>query len=190
MKAFDAITRLVAPVAVAFVLAGCATPPARPLMSAWEPETGFGYSERRLDADRYEVSFTTPFVRTVLNPEQRRRDSDRMRALAYDLGLWRAAEIAIREKFAALAVEDKRGDVIVERYEDFPQVQRYGLSHELGGVRYPLSIAPRIRSTWLQGKAVLVIVLKKQVGKDDLDARATAAELSGKHAGARSVRTY
>ena len=190
MNAFHAITKLLAAAAVAFVLAACATPPARPLMSAWEPATGFGYSERRLDGARFEVSFTTPFVRTVLNPGQRKRDSERMRALAYDFGLWRAAEIAIRENFAALAVEDKRGDITVENYEDAPQVQRYGLSHKLGGVRYPLSISPRIRSTWIKGKAVLVIALKKQAGKGDLDARATIAQLAGKHANARSVRTY
>lgn len=190
MKAFHAIVKLLAPAAVGLVLAACETPPARPLMSAWEPATGFGYSERRLDAARFEVSFTTPFVRTVLNPEQRRRDGDRMQALAYDLGLWRAAEIAIRENFAALAVEDRQGDITIETYEDAPQVQRYGLAHKLGGVRYPLSIAPSIRSTWIKGKAVLVIALKKKAGKGDLDARATAAQLAAKHANARSVRTY
>lgn len=190
MNACHAIVKLLAPAAVGFILAACETPRARPLMSAWEPATGFGYSERRLDATRFEVSFTTPFVRTVLNPQQRRRDSDRMKALAYDFGLWRAAEIAIREKFAALRVADRRGDITVKNYEDAPQVQRYGLAHKLGGVRYPLSIAPSIRSSWIKGKAVLVIVLKKQAGKGDLDARATAAQLAAKHANARSVRTY
>ena len=190
MHRFHTFVKLLAAAAVGLVLAACETPRSRPLMSAWAPATGFGYAERRLDATRFEVSFTTPFVRTVQNPEQRRRDGDRMQALAYDLGLWRAAEIAIREKFAALAVEDSQGESIVETYEDAPQVQRYGLSHQLGGIRYPLSIAPSIRSTWIKGKAVLVIALKKRAGKGNFDARATAAELAGKHANAHSIRTY
>ncbi len=190
MKSAHTTIKIVALAAVATVLAACETPPARPLMSAWEASTGFGYSERRLDKARFEVSFTTPFVRTVVRKDQRKRDTARIRALAYDIGLWRAAEIALREKFVAFEVEDKQGDVVIERYDDTPRVQRYGLAHPLAGYRFTQSAGPRIRSTWVQGKSVLVIAMKKAVGNGALDARKTIARMARKHANARSMPAY
>ena len=190
MRAFGKFIGLLAFAAVAAGLSACETWPVRPLMSPFDAANGFGYSERRLDQGRIEVSYVTPFVRTMLDPEQRTKDIARLRGLAFDLAMWQAAETALREKSAAFAVRDRQSDFVVERYVETPRAPRYGLAHPLGGYRFTRGTAPDLRSAWLQGKAVLVIVLTDKAGKDGFNARETADRLAKKHARARSIQTF
>ena len=176
--------------AIALLLSACETAELRPLMTSWNAGFGFGYSEKRLDNDRFEVRFVTPFIRTVLDPKKRGDKAGRLRELAYELGLWRAAQLAIDGKRPAFAVESRKGEIDVETYDDTPRVQRYGLAHPQGGYRFIQTPSPEFRSAWMQATAVLVITLKGKAGKGDLDAHATVDRMAVKHAGAHSLRTY
>ncbi|MHA1571053.1 MAG: CC0125/CC1285 family lipoprotein [Alphaproteobacteria bacterium] len=73
------------------LLAACAGPPLyQPLTSA----RSFGYTERAVGVDLYEISYDTP-RRTTYAIYSTDRESDRRLQLAYDLALLRAAELAI-----------------------------------------------------------------------------------------------
>ncbi|NQU72504.1 MAG: hypothetical protein HQ514_18285, partial [Rhodospirillales bacterium] len=82
----------------ALLTGACAFAPARPLMSAWDEESGFGYSERKIEETIWEVTYVGPFLRTHLNPARRAGEVKRLRAAAEDLALWRAAELAMAGK--------------------------------------------------------------------------------------------
>lgn len=187
--------RVALPLAATLLLTGaCATGPARPLMSAWDDDAGFGYSERKLQGAgpeaTWEITYVGPFLRTQLNPAQRAGDVKRLRGLADDMALWRAADLAKAGKYSALKIVTTRSDITVESYNDRPEIIRYGLVHPLGGFRYGISQTPGFRSAWIQPKTVIVVILKQVLGKKDLDADETANRLARKHQGARSLPAY
>lgn len=185
------ITGILMPLAAAALLAGaCATGPARPLMSAWDKESGFGYSERRIEESRMEVTYVGPFLRTHFNPKFRADDVKKFRALAEDLALWRAADLAKAGNYPALEIVRTNTDITIESYEDRPRIFRYRLAHSRGGYRYEQIRVPGFRSAWLQAKAVIVVVLKRKRGEKDLDADETAKRLAKKHHGARTLPAY
>lgn len=182
--------RIFSVAAAALLLSACGTAELRPLMTSWNAGVGFGYSEKRLDDDRIEVRYVTPFIRTALDAKKHGDKADRLRELAYELGLWRAAQLAIDGKRATFAVESRKDEIDVESYDETPRVQRYGLAHPQGGYRFIQTPSPEFRSAWMQARAVLIITLKGKADKGDLDARATADRMATKHAGAHSMRTY
>jgi hypothetical protein len=177
--------------AMTMLLTGaCALAPARPLMSVWDEESGFGHSERKIEKTVWEVTYVGPFLRTHLNPAQRAGEVKRLRAVAEDLALWRAAEMAKAGKFAALEVETTRSDITVENYNDYPRIVRQGLAHQSGGYLYDQSPGLRFSSAWIQAKAVIVVILKRERGAKDLDAAATAERIARKYPGARTLPAY
>ncbi len=190
MKPFGGVFRFLSAVVLAAGLAACGAPSSVPLMSSWESETGFGYTERRLGGERYEIRYVTPFVRTSLDPKKRAEEVERLGELAYEIALWRTANLAIARQFEAFAIASSQGDVEVQDYDDTPNGVRYGLAHPNSGYRFVLSPGPRIRSAWLKATSELTVILKPRAGPDDMDARTTAARLAGKHKGAYSLRTF
>ncbi len=190
MNAQSELLRIFSVTAIALLLSACGTAELRPLMTAWTDGAGFGYSEKRLDNDRIEIRYVTPFVHTALDPKNRGDKAERLGELAYELGLWRAAQLAIDSKCPAFAVESRKDEIDVESYNDTPRAQRFGLADSQGGQRFIQTPSPEFRSKWMQAKAVLVVSLKRKEEKDDLDARATAGRMEKKHAGAHSMRIY
>ncbi len=184
------LIRNLVPAACAVMVAACATEAPRPLMTPWAAGSGFGYSERRLDGQRIEVRYATPFVRTALDPDKRGDRAKRLRGLAYELALWRTAQLAMSRKFPAFSIESRHGDVKVRSYDDTPKAQRFGLAHPQGGYRFTQTPSPRFRSAWMKVKTVLVVALKRKAGSGDMDAAATARRLAKKHAGAHSILIY
>jgi hypothetical protein len=159
-------------------------------MSAWDEESGFGYSERNIENSRLEVTYVGPFLRTQLRATSREDDIKRARARAEDLALWRAAELAMAGNYAALKIEHTRSDVTVESYDENPHIVRYGLSHSQGRYRYIQSRTPELRSAWLRAKAVITVILNRKPGENDLDAARTVDRMAKKHAGARIYPAY
>jgi hypothetical protein len=110
-------------IALALLLSACAAPaPPKPAMAPFGINGDFGYSERDLGTDRQgaqkiEVTYRGAVVKVdARNP----RDDFRNRielAKAYDLALWRAAQIAAERHKAGLKVENdsKNSDVEVQR---------------------------------------------------------------------------
>ena len=101
--------------AAAFAVSGCASSPVdyyQPLT----PDGRYGYSETALTADRYEVSYLTPIrsVRSVSAKVREREGSERI-ALAYDITLWRASELALAAGYPAFEVSLRENDLQVDR---------------------------------------------------------------------------
>lgn len=174
----------------ALLTGACAFAPARPMMSAWDEESGFGYREREIGKSIWEVTYVGPFQRTRLNPVQRAGDVKKLRAAAEDLALWRAADLAMAGKYAALEVEKTRSDITVEIHDDDPQIVSRGLAHKSGGYLYDQSLGPKFKSAWIKAKAVIVVILKRERAAKDLDAAATAERIARKHPGARTLPAY
>ncbi len=82
----------------------------------YQPASGpgtFGYSERAVGADLYEVSYRAP-TRTTYAYNNADRESDRRIGLAYDLALLRAAELALNSGSPVFAVRRRDNDVAVD----------------------------------------------------------------------------
>ncbi len=102
-----------------FVLAGCAGSP--PLYVHTETGRSYGYSETQLSNTQYRVAYRAPRVstRTPNRIERERRGHERL-ALAYDLALWRAADVALQLGVPGFAVASRENDVQVEVSLDKP----------------------------------------------------------------------
>jgi hypothetical protein len=98
---------------LAIALAGCATrqPPVAAMVA--QSITGdYGYSDKALAPDRYQVTFVSPQLRATRDPDQNHGlDTERQRV--YDLALWRAAQLAVEKGYPAFKVEQESRDVNV-----------------------------------------------------------------------------
>lgn len=104
-------------VIVLAALAGCAEGPPVPLYSAQAVTRGFGYSEQPLSQSEVRVAYAAPAVRANSYAQiERQRLRDERINLAYDLALWRAAELALAAGYPAFSVADRQNDVNVHNY--------------------------------------------------------------------------
>ena len=185
------IYRKLMPLAIATLLSSaCVIIPARPLMSVWNKESGFGYSEKNIGKSRLKITYVAPFLRTPSGLTRREADMTRLRTLAEDMALLCAADIARTGNYVGLKAVTTRSDVTIERYDDNPRIVRYGHAHVRGGFLYEQIRAPAFRSTWIQAKEVIVVILKRKRVEDDLGVAETAERLVKKHQGARTLPAY
>jgi hypothetical protein len=109
------------------LLAACQTTPPPPLLS---PITatgayGYGYAERRVGPEDWEVTYVGPVRRAPLYGGSREADQAAARTQAFDFMLWRAAQIALSEGFTAFRVGQTRSNVDT-RVEDYGYDPFYG----------------------------------------------------------------
>lgn len=164
------------------IIAGCVETAARPLLSPWDDEAAFGFTDHRVDATHLVVNYTTPYERTSLDAHERGRSVEKIQALAMDIAVWRAAEIAREQGFPALAVTNRRFSTNVQLYNEAPP-PRFILASPQGGVRIAQSPQPDFRSAWMQGKAAISVELKGAKGTDEYDVTKTIDRLSDKYKG-------
>jgi hypothetical protein len=115
-------------------LAACAAAgPPKPLLSP-QGEGNYGYSEQPLDGSRYRVVYVGP-TRNAFGYERSDSPAERQAAdLAFDLALWRAAQIAQARGFQGFVLQDTKMDIRTRNepgYYDRP----YG-GFGVGGSRY------------------------------------------------------
>lgn len=100
------------------LLAACgpkAPPP--PLLSPVSETKGrYGYEEKEIDGARMEVSYVAPLRRLPVSASYRGPYTKASIDLATDLALWRAAELARKRAIPNFTVEERRTDVIVDRF--------------------------------------------------------------------------
>ena len=108
---------LLAPL-VALVLAACGPKPAPPpLLSPVAATKGkYGFEEKEIDGARLEISYVAPLRRMPVASAYRVPFTQASIDLATDLALWRAAETAKRRGVPRFTVEERRTDVIVDRF--------------------------------------------------------------------------
>ena len=115
---FSRFTRRWAAIVGAIVLGAATnacTEHRRPPVAAMVPQSTngvFGYSDKMVAPDVYEVTYVSPGLRAT-------QDADDAHGLAgekqrvYDLALWRAAQLAQEQKFPAFQVQHESRDVDV-----------------------------------------------------------------------------
>jgi hypothetical protein len=164
------------------VTAGCVETPSRPLLSPWNDQASFGFTDRRVGPTRVDVTYTTPFERTSVDASRRGPAAERMNALAMDIAVWCAAEIARQEGFPAIGVTSRRLSTNVQVYDETPP-PRFILAHPQGGVRISEYSRAETRTAWMQGKAALEVELKRAKGEGDYDVATTIDQMSKKYEG-------
>lgn len=97
--------------ALALLPTGCATGPQLPLLTPIAVAGSFGYSEIRVSDDRYIVTYVAPPRLTSAYGTAREADAQAARTLAFDMAVWRAAQIAEAQGFAGFRIIDRRSDV-------------------------------------------------------------------------------
>jgi hypothetical protein len=88
------------------LLGGCATGPSYPLLTPVDVARSFGFSDVHLPDGRYEVSYVAPAqqgygYRFDQSPTERQG-----KKLAFDMAIWRAAQIAQSQGFQGFSVVD------------------------------------------------------------------------------------
>ena len=103
---------------LALFCASCAPRNFDQLYVPYAVRAGYGYSEQRLDARRFVVTYNAP-VETgfTFAGDAGREVADRALARAYEFALARAAEITIAEGYSAFRVEDRRNEAQSQNYE-------------------------------------------------------------------------
>lgn len=172
-----------------FVVGGCATPPPRPAMVPFDETGSYGFSEIQLAADRYEVRYVSPRLRTSSIDPERSGEIEAQRQRSFDLALWRAAEVAERNGFPAFIVEqDNRNVALAVRtepmsspfwpYHPFYGYDRFGRYYPgFPYYPYPYDTGYRSRAS-VQVTAVLKVRMLEEPTEDSYDSAATVARLS------------
>jgi len=102
-------------VLLAATLAACETAPPPPLYQPREVARTYGYFEQQLSADRYRVGYSAPVERSRADDSvERRRETDGLIDLAYDLALLRAAQLAVAAGRPAFEVSERENNVQVD----------------------------------------------------------------------------
>jgi hypothetical protein len=116
---------LIASLALVAVSA-CSAPAPRPAMVPVGEVGQYGYSTSPADSNRFEVDYVTPVLRTSLRDSAREEEIEAEKLRAYDLALWRAAQLAQERGYAAFIVEESSHDADVEIDEGGYYGNRYG----------------------------------------------------------------
>jgi hypothetical protein len=97
-------------VGLTMLTAGCAAPAPKTAFVAYGDAGNFGYSDSRLGDNLYQVTYVTPFLPTATDAAGRDAEIAQQKQQAYELALWRAAQLAQKGGFPALQIENHRND--------------------------------------------------------------------------------
>lgn len=166
----------------------------RPAVAAMVPQSTngvFGYSDKMVAPDLYEVAYVSPRLRAT-------QDADDAHGLAgekqrvYDLALWRAAQLAQEKKFPAFQVQHESRDVDVTVRRDpvyYPPPPiffgpcRWDCGWPYGYWPYPYDYSYRTRAAGLITVNLTVKMLASATA-DSLDTAATIDRLRTAYASA------
>lgn len=174
-----------AALALLLLAGGCGMP--YPLYTPQEVARSYGYSEQALSDASYRVSYVVPSSTGFdTGPANRRAHADAQVALAYDMALWRAADIALQKGFPAFAVTDRVNDVAADLRTDFYDPWPYRWHRR----RYPFDPYPYYpyyaydRTATIGAAVTLTVELRRAAGPGTFDAAAVRAEVMARRPGA------
>lgn len=105
--------------ALAALLGACATGPGHPLYSPIATAGTFGYVDEQRSAKEFRVAYIAPTEFGAIYYGARKEEAQaRNLALAYDMALRRAAELAIANGYPGFVVKRRDNDVNVQVYDD------------------------------------------------------------------------
>jgi hypothetical protein len=177
-----------AALAVAGLLAGCATEPLTPpppLMSPLALAKDYGYASVALPGAEIQVTYLGPRRRVPVRRAERAPYLDRAKAEAADLALWRAAQLALARKAKAFMVTNRSTDADTEVRDHFQGYSAYHYYTYRPGFGYygyfPYDPFPHTyRTAYAQARARLDIKLLDRMRPGAYDAKATDARLRAK----------
>lgn len=178
--------RLLALAGIVMILAACQSTPPQPLFQPLESGRGFGYVEQQIDDTHWEVTYAGPRYRATYGGSDRDAEAEAVRTEAYDLALWRSAEIALEQKRSRFAVVSERRDVDRATQVDrgYPGYPRYpfGFRHTGFWGYSPYFYDDYTVRSYREATVTLTIDLEPDPGATSLDAKATADRLESEYA--------
>lgn len=103
-------------IACTWLAAGCSE--RAPLYAPLEAGINHGYSDQQVGPTKYAVTYEAPPLHSNAVTETQRTAEEQQRiALAYDMAMWRAAELASENGFTAFTLSDRNNTVAIERHE-------------------------------------------------------------------------
>jgi hypothetical protein len=191
---FSRLTALGGYLFAVMMVAGCAAELSYPLYSPQEMAGSYGYGEQRLSRDHYKVTYLAP-ARTIYSYDDhgRKQATASRLALAYDMALWRAAELALANGYPALAVSHRDNDVRVnigydyydDAYGHFPYYHRR--SHRHFGYLPLHRFGYHDRYANLTARVSITVAFGKASDGDGMDAKAVVERLRAKYPGAAGI---
>jgi len=121
---------------------GCSAPAPRPVMVEQSAEIPYGYNDLDLGDGRFEVTYETPVLRTSTGTLSREQDVEAQKQRAYDLALWRAAQIAVDRGYEHFVVVTSSSDADVEVPDDRYDPAYAGFGYGYGHRHYPFGYDP------------------------------------------------
>jgi hypothetical protein len=166
----------------------------RPAVAAMVPQSTngvFGYSDKMVAPDLYEVTYVSPRLRATQDADDAHGlEGEKQRV--YDLALWRAAQLAQERKFPAFQVQHESRDVDVTVRRDpvyYPPPPiffgpcRWDCGWPYGYWPYPYDYSYRVRAAGLITVNLTVKMLASATA-DSLDTAATIDRLRKAYASA------
>ena len=170
--------------AAALTIAGCAPEARHPLYTPLTLAESFGYSEQRLSETSYKVTYSAPVRRTyAYGREERKQETEERLALAYDLALWRAAELALAHGYPAFEVSNRDNSVQVDIRSDYYRHDPFLYhGHHFGHGFFPHHFYGFYdRYAELAARVSIAVDFRAAPDGDRLDARATLKRLRAKY---------
>ena len=169
----------------AFGLVGCQSAPPQPLFQPLEADANWGYADRQIDATHWEVTYRGPRYSDFSYGDSSPDKGDAIRTEAYDLALWRAAQIALEQKQPRFSVVSERRDVDrstqVNGYPPYPYYP-YGYRHPAFWGYWPYYYNESSIRASHEATVALTIDLNPAAGAQILDAKETADRLEAEYA--------
>jgi hypothetical protein len=182
-----AALRRLALVSLLCLLAACAAGPQAPLLSPLDVAKRYGYTEATLGPAKIQVTYVGPSRQSSVYASEREPDANAARTQAYDLAVWRAAQIALERGFAGFHVDSSRAD-IETTYDDPFSDPFYG---PFGPPYGPYFGSPFRRRLWgypgfypaynpfayIQARVTIDVTLLQALGPGDYVAQDAIAQL-------------
>jgi hypothetical protein len=181
------MTRLLVGALALLSLMACTTQPQPPLMSPLAEARIYGYTDNLIRPGLYKVSYTSPPIGTSSSRSGREKDTEIAKSQAYDLALWRAAQLALQDNYEGFRIDNTDDEVEVTVHEGYyPSYRPYFYPYRpyypgpyYGSFGYPSYSS--YRYTTVQAITTLIVALRKTVGVGDFNAAETAKRLARKY---------
>ncbi len=159
-----------------------------PLLTPLAVGGDFGYAETPLGNDRHAVTYVAPPRLTSPYGTARESDAQAARTLAFDMAVWRAAQIAQAQGFAGFRIIDRRSDVdtypdpFYDPWDPWPcwQCRRFGFPYYPD----PYRGSPYV---YLQARVTVTMLMLHDPGPGDYKADDAIAQLRRTYPGADGV---
>ena len=167
------------------LIAGCA--PIPPLYSPLATTGYYGYADEPLGPTRIKVLYKAPRGATfAISTYQQDADAERRIALAYDMAIWRASELAIASGYPAFTITDRLNNVNVDVRYNFAGDLFYNPCYgAVTGYRFGCTPAPFPtafdRYAWADAMVTLTIELQPEIRPGAFDAANTISELRAQY---------